>query len=80
MKKRSRAQIVLQILSMLAEEDRRKTVLVYELNLNFRTINRYLERLVEFGAVAWNERTNRWFLTTFGRETAAKLREVEAVL
>lgn len=78
--KRSRGQIVLAILELLAAQDRLKTEIVYQANLNFRTIDRYLEKLVEGGLVAWNERTRMWYLTTAGREAAAHLREVEAIL
>ena len=78
--KRSRGQIVLAILDLLAAQDRLKTEIVYQANLNFRTIDRYLEKLVEAGNVAWNERNRRWYLTTAGREAIDHLREVEAIL
>lgn len=80
MKKRSRGQIVLAILDLLAAQDRLKTEIVYQANLNFRTIDRYLEKLVEAGNVSWNERTRMWYLTTAGREAVDHLREVEAIL
>ena len=78
--KRSRAQIVLAILDLLAAQDRLKTEIVYQVNLNFVTIDRYLEKLVEAGNVAWNERNRRWYLTTAGREAVDHLREVEAII
>lgn len=78
--RRSRAQILLVILELLATQDRLKTELVYQANLNFRTIDRYLETLVEAGNVSWNERTRMWYLTTAGREAVDHLREVEAIL
>lgn len=82
--RRSRERVVLDILNFLAVEDRRKTAIVYELNLNFRVATRHLERLVEVGAVAWNERTNRWYLTPAGEDCRKVLRKslmaIEAVL
>ena len=78
--KRSRGQIILAILDLLAVRDRLKTEIVYQANLNFRTIDKYLETLVEAGNVAWNERTRMWYLTTAGRKAAAHLQEVEAIL
>ncbi|MCK9569578.1 winged helix-turn-helix domain-containing protein [Candidatus Pacearchaeota archaeon] len=80
MKKRSRGQILLAILDLLAAQDRLKTEIVYQANLNFRTIDRYLEKLVEAGNVSWNERTRMWYLTESGREAACHLREIEAIL
>ena len=82
--RRSRSQIVLAILDLLAAQDRLKTEIVYQLNLNFRTANHYLERLVEVGSVAWNERTRKWYLTPAGedcRKTLKKsLKAIEALL
>jgi len=78
--KRSRGQIALAILDLLAAQDRLTTEIVYQVNLNFRTIDRYLEKLVEAGNVSWNERTRMWYLTTAGREAVDHLREVEAIL
>ena len=79
-RRRSRGQILLAILDLLAAQDRLKTEIVYQVNLNFRTIDRYLETLVEAGNVSWNERTRMWYLTESGREAACHLREVEAIL
>lgn len=79
-RRRSRGQVLLEILELLATQDRLKTEIVYQVNLNFRTIDRYLEKLVEAGNVSWNERTRMWYLTTAGREAADHLREVEAIL
>lgn len=74
--KRSRGQITLTILELLAAQDRLKTEIVYQANLNFRTIDRYLETLVEGGLVAWNTRTRAWYITLAGIEAAAHLRAV----
>ena len=78
--RRSRAQILLAILDILAAQDRLKTEIVYQANLNFKMTDRYLETLVEAGNVGWNERNRRWYLTESGREAADHLREVEAIL
>lgn len=82
--RRSRERIVLDILDSLAVRDHRKTELAYELNLNFRLANRHLERLVETGSVAWNERTNHWYLTPAGEDCRKTLRKslkaIEAIL
>ena len=82
--KRSRAQIVLAILDLLAAQDRLKTEIVYQANLDFRTIDRYLEKLVEAGNVAWNERTRKWYLTPAGEDARKVLKKsltaIEAVL
>ena len=74
--KRSRGQIILAILDLLAVQDRLKTEIVYQANLNFRTIDRYLEKLVEGGLVAWNARTRTWYITLAGKEAADRLRAV----
>ena len=74
--KRSRGQIILAILDLLAAQDRLKTEIVYQANLNFRTIDRYLEKLVEGGLVAWNTRTRAWYVTLAGKEAADHLRAV----
>lgn len=74
--KRSRGQIVLAILDLLAVQDRLKTEIAYQANLNFRTIDKYLETLVEGGLVAWNSRTRAWYVTITGIEAADHLRAV----
>jgi predicted transcriptional regulator len=83
-KKRTRGEITLAILNLLHEEDRTKTTIVYGLNLNFRTADSYLELLVKNRAVAWNERTNRWYLTPAGEDCRKTLRKslkaIEAIL
>lgn len=78
--RRSRGQVLLAILDLLAAQDRVKTEIVYQVNLNFRTVDRYLEKLVEAGNVGWDERNRRWYLTESGREAACHLREIEAIL
>ena len=82
--RRSRERVVLAILDFLAKEDRCKTAIVYGLNLNFSVTNRHLERLVETGSIAWNERTRKWYLTPAGEDARKVLKKslmaIEAVL
>jgi len=82
--RRSRERIILDILDFLAAEDRHKTAIVYSLNLSFVVTNRHLERLVETGSVAWNERTRKWYLTPAGEDCRKALKKslktIEAIL
>ncbi len=81
---RSRAEIVFGILDLLSAEDRQKTDIVYGSNLSFSSIRPYLERLVEQGYVAWNERTRLWHLTPAGEDARKVLKDslkaIEAIL
>jgi predicted transcriptional regulator len=83
-KRRYRERIILDILDFLAVEDHCKTDIVYNVNLNFRVTNRYLERLVEIGSVAWNERNRKWYLTPAGQDCRKALKRslktIEAIL
>ena len=74
--KRSRGQIVLAILDLLAVQDRLKTEIVYRVNINFRMATSCLQTLVEEGLVAWNSRTRTWYITLAGKEAADRLRAV----
>ena len=74
--RRTRGQIVLAILDLLAAQDRLKTEIVYQANLNFRLIDHILEKMVEGGLVAWNERTRAWHITLAGKDAADHLRAV----
>jgi len=47
--KRSRDQIKAQILALCQEDDTSKTRIVYQVNLNFRTVETYLDLLLEKG-------------------------------
>ena len=47
--KRSKDQIKTQILTLMPERQRKQTRIVYQVNLNFRTVEPYLDLLLEKG-------------------------------
>lgn len=83
-RKRSRIQIILEILALLEKGERSKTSIVYQTNLNFRTADRHLENLVEKGLIVWSETTGLWGITPAGEQCRATLERslaaIEAVL
>lgn len=78
--RRSRGRVTLEILDLLAVQDRLKTEIVYQANLSFTMVDRYLEKLVEGGLVAWNARTRTWYATLAGKEAADHLRAVGGLI
>jgi predicted transcriptional regulator len=48
-RKRSKDQIISEILSLCQEDGANKTRIVYQVGLNFRTVNGYLDLLLEKG-------------------------------
>ena len=44
----------------------RKTRIVYQANLNFKIVKRYLERLIEGGLIEYREDVKRYFTTEKG--------------
>ena len=83
-RKRSRIQIILEILALLEKGERSKTSIVYQTNLNFPAADRHLTHLVEKGLIVWSETTRLWNITPAGEQCLATLErglaEIEAVL
>ena len=78
--KRGREEIIARILS-LCSEGTTKTRLVYNANLNFKTIKPYLELLVKNGMVEIKEEQNDMYRTTDkGEELLECFKKIQAHL
>jgi predicted transcriptional regulator len=68
MKKRSRAQVIRDILK-IASKGARKTTIMYKANLNFKRLDNYLQELIEEGLVTvTNEPRPFYRITDKGKE------------
>uniref|UniRef100_A0A6M3LXS4 Putative DNA binding, helix-turn-helix domain containing protein n=1 Tax=viral metagenome TaxID=1070528 RepID=A0A6M3LXS4_9ZZZZ len=65
MARRSGMDICCDILTV-AESGARKTRLVYQANLNFKIVNKYLETLIEAGFLEYREDVKTYFTTDQG--------------
>ena len=63
MTKRSKQEIIAQILEVCLEKSS-KTRIVYQVNLNFRTINPYLQLLIKNELLDLLEREQKLYMTT----------------
>ena len=80
MPRRSKDQIVADILSVCQGEGANKTKIVYTVNMNFRTINPHLDLLTEKGLIDIVPGTPVLYKTTPRGEKALEcLREIEAI-
>ena len=78
--KRSRDQIKAQILALCQEDDASKTRIVYQVNLNFRTVGTYLDLLLEKGLLEAIEGDRITYKTTSAGERVLEgLRKFEAI-
>ena len=79
-KRRSKDQIITQILTTCLEECVNKTKIVYQANLNFRTVVPYLDQLIANGLLEANADKYPLYRTTAKGENALKsLREIDAI-
>lgn len=78
--RRSKAQIIAQILTLCQGNDAGKTLIVYQAGLNFKTVNGYLDLLLEKGLLEVIEGDRTIYKTTDKGERALEsLRAVEAI-
>jgi predicted transcriptional regulator len=76
--KRSKNQIITQILTTCQEECVNKTRVVYQANLNFRTVVPYLDQLIAKGLLEVSADKHPLYRTTAkGEEALESLREIE---
>ena len=80
MEKRRKDQILSQIL-ILCREDVSKTRIVYQVNLNFKTVNRYLDSLLEKGLLEAipGDRNPTYRTTPAGEEALEILQKAMAI-
>jgi predicted transcriptional regulator len=78
--KRSKDQLISQILTSCQGEGAGKTRIVYQVGLNFRTINPYLSLLTKKGHLEAAQGDRPIYRTTpKGEQALGHLREVEAI-
>jgi len=78
--KRSKAQIIAQILALCQGDSAGKTRIVYQAGLNFRTVNGYLDLLLGKGLLEATEGDRTIYKTTpEGERALESLRVVEAI-
>lgn len=78
--RRSKDQIVAQILGLCQEDGASKTRIVYLVNLNFHNVNTYLDLLLGKGLIEATQSNRPIYKTTPKGEWALEsLREVEAI-
>jgi predicted transcriptional regulator len=77
-KRRSKDQIIVQILNTCQEECVNKTKVVYQANLNFRTVVPYLDQLITKGLLeASADKFPLYRTTAKGEKALESLREIE---
>ena len=69
---RSTLEQQMDILLLLKEEDRIQTALMYGCNMDHKRITAHLQYLVERALVAWNERTEHYYLTIAGKDAIGR--------
>jgi len=81
MPRRSRDQIIAQILEVCLQSDALKTRIVYQANLNFNTIIPYLDLLTRKGLLEASPGTYTTYKTTpEGKKTLKKLRAIKKII
>lgn len=76
--KRSRDEIIAQILR-ICSDGASKTRLVYQANLNFKTVNPYIELLVKNDMIEIKEGKNKVYKTTNkGKELLENFEEIQS--
>jgi predicted transcriptional regulator len=80
MQKRTRDQIMANILSVCQGDGASKTQVVYQVNLNFHTVNRHLDLLIEKALIEiFQGSTKRYKTTSKGEEALECLKKIEAM-
>ncbi len=80
MQKRTRDQIMASILSVCEGDGASKTHIVYQVNLNFHTVNRHLDLLLEKALIEIINGPPKMYKTTSKGEKALEcLKEIEAI-
>jgi len=75
--KRSRGEIITQILG-ICSKGATKTRIVYQANLNFKTVNPYIDLLIEKGLLDLRRGQNKVCMTTKrGSELMESFREIQ---
>ena len=83
MRKRSTLDIVFEILELLYERECcKKTEIVYKVNLNFKSADKYLETLVRSGLIKCNILNNckMYHITNKGRDFYEKVKYFKNLL
>jgi len=79
-KRRSKDQIIAQILATCQEENANKTKVVYQANLNFRTVVPYLDQLITKGLLeASADKFPLYRTTAKGKKALKSLRVIEEI-
>ena len=79
-KRRSKDQIIAQILATCLEESVNKTKVVYQANLNFRTVVPYLDQLIDNGLLeASADKYPLYRTTAKGKKALKNLRVIEEI-
>ncbi len=76
--RRSKMQIMLDILNIVRQSEKTKTSIVYGANLNFDRADHYLEMMMELGLV--EKFSNKYVITELGGDYRQKLNELSEVL
>lgn len=78
--KRSKDEIIMRILSVCSG-GANKTKIVYQANLNFKTVNPYIELLVKSGMIEIKEgQISMYETTNKGKELLKSFREIQSSL
>ena len=79
--KRSKEQIIAQILDLCQGEGANNTKIVYQVNLNFKSVNGYLDSLLEKGLLEaiQSDRNPTYRTTPAGEEALEILQKAEAI-
>lgn len=78
--KRSKDEIIMRILSVCSG-GANKTKIVYQANLNFKTVNPYIELLVKSGMIEIKEgQISMYETTNKGKELLKSFREIQRSL
>jgi predicted transcriptional regulator len=78
--KRSRDQLIARILTICQEDDVIKTRIVYQVGLNFKTVQPHLNLLLKKGLLEVTGNTQQIYKTTpEGGQALESLRKVEAI-
>lgn len=78
--KRSKDEIIMRILSVCSG-GANKTKIVYQANLNFKTVNPYIELLVKSGMIELKEGQISVYETTYkGKELLKSFKEIQRSL
>ena len=79
-KRRSKDQIIAQILATCQEKSANKTKVVYQANLNFRTVVPYLDQLISKGLLeASADKFPLYRTTAKGKKALKSLRVIEEI-